>query len=86
VSGWDTLLETADIQQTLFQIDLFSAQGGGFTDPQTMPEHHQNERVIAMTMTAVPPGGCPELINFLLGEEFAGAVCLVFELFRRWIF
>jgi hypothetical protein len=35
-----------------------------------VPEHHQDERIIALPMTTVSPGGRPKLINFLFGGGF----------------
>lgn len=51
MGGWQALFQAVDIEEPLREVDLFPAEMHRFTDPQGVSEHHQNEGIIAMSMS-----------------------------------
>jgi hypothetical protein len=73
------------MQQTLLQINLLPSQCNDLTDPQPVPEHHQDQRIVTMAVSSVCPGRFPQPFDLCLRQVLAAALVFILGLFWRGI-
>src|SRR5262249_24068889 len=67
------LLNPADVQHGVFEVDLLPAQVHQLGGPQTMPEGQQDHGGVAMA-PAVVPGSLNQPLDLALGQVLAGTI------------
>src|SRR5215471_6558478 len=71
--GRSALLDSTDVQDGVFQVDLLPAQVHQLGGPETVPEGQQEHCRVAMA-PAVVLGGLNQPLDLALGQVLAGPI------------
>src|SRR5262245_40592724 len=67
VDSWSTILGAADIDGRSIEMDLLPAEGHQLTDPQRVPECHEDQQSVANRVAAIT-GGRQQLLDLGLRQ------------------
>lgn len=81
VRGPEASLEPVDVELPGLEVHLVEPEGASLRDPQTVPEHEEEQRAIAGLVTGAGNGG--EEPSDLLGREMFSALLLKWVKFAR---